>query len=459
MKQTRHPPEAEKHTIIQVVKSMLGELHALRNLSITTYASEEIYHRAIADIEREMSEYKQLLHKCHKGTTRAELFNELAFRRIIYRKNLMPNSICMPMFNVTFNADYIQRHKDAVKAHLIPFVAREVTALTRKDNIDIDAYMDALLDYFSKKTKRQEIVNFLTRKGIDNPHQLLNNIFHFATTGQTLKVYDQNSEYRARQSNFADNFFPEDDDVLFLNSINSDDVEVIGESEAAATRRNQHRSNTNNHFRIGPMSANNSLLFSNQQAGPSSGNSSNNPASNDHIDRLRQLLNDHNHMDMVFDLGGNFNIFRDLSSDLQPQPPRDQQQQQPQTANGLPYSYFYRPPFPRAFDQNASSSSSRQTPATHFIPPPPPPFQPRIHDGDNASTSRDHPKRSNGWENVSEEVLDNSDDNVQVVAEYGKRRRRENNNHNFDNHEHVNMNEDDDDEDDLQLIEEVSDDS
>jgi len=148
MKQTRHPPEAEKHTIIQVVKSMLGELHALRNLSITTYAryfvnkmlldtyifthiSEEIYHRAIADIEREMSEYKQLLHKCHKGTTRyaillliytrfgickhflsrAELFNELAFRRIIYRKNLMPNSICMPMFNVTFNADYIQRHK------------------------------------------------------------------------------------------------------------------------------------------------------------------------------------------------------------------------------------------------------------------------------------------------------------------------------------------------------------
>ena len=52
------------------------------------------------------------------------------------------------------------------------------------------------MDYFTTKLKRQQIVSFLSRRGIENPHQFLNNLLHFASSGQTLKVYDQNSEYR-----------------------------------------------------------------------------------------------------------------------------------------------------------------------------------------------------------------------------------------------------------------------
>ena len=38
MQKSIRPPDIEKHAIVQVVKSMLGELHSLRSLSITTYA-------------------------------------------------------------------------------------------------------------------------------------------------------------------------------------------------------------------------------------------------------------------------------------------------------------------------------------------------------------------------------------------------------------------------------------
>jgi hypothetical protein len=52
------------------------------------------------------------------------------------------------------------------------------------------------MNYFTNKIKRQDIVSFLAQRGIENPHQFLNNLLHFASSGQTLRVYDQNSEYR-----------------------------------------------------------------------------------------------------------------------------------------------------------------------------------------------------------------------------------------------------------------------
>lgn len=44
-------------------------------------------------------------------------------------------------------------------------------------------------------TNRLITVDFLKKAGIRHPHQYLNNITHFASTSQTLAVYDQNSEY------------------------------------------------------------------------------------------------------------------------------------------------------------------------------------------------------------------------------------------------------------------------
>lgn len=236
---TSYPPDVEKHAVVQIVKSMMGELHSLRSLSITTYASELIYKKAIQEIEHELADYKRLLLKFNKHAIRADLFSEPAFRRIVYRKNLTPHSICTPMFNITFNNEYIKNHRNGVKAHLLPYIIREITALIRRDTLDIDTYVDKLLDYFSVKIKRQEIVTFLNAHGIDNPHHFLNNLFHFASAGQNLRVYDQNSEYSPRRSNYVENYFPEDDDVLILNSRNSD-VEIIGE-RATTSRNYQYR--------------------------------------------------------------------------------------------------------------------------------------------------------------------------------------------------------------------------
>ncbi|KAF7638827.1 RING-type domain-containing protein [Meloidogyne graminicola] len=242
MEKSSRPPEHERQSVIHLVKHMLGELHALRSLSITTYASDTIFKKAIDELNKELEEYKELLINFNTNQyTRAELFKSPAFRRVVYKENLSPSSICQPLFNIALNADYIKKNRDIVKTHIMPFVIREISALTRKsplcqlqskkpDVIEINVYMKNLMDYFTKKIKRQQIVTFLSQRGIENPHQFLNNLLHFASSGQTLRVYDQNSEYRVRRSNYVGDFFPEDDDVLILNT--NVDVEVLGESNS-----------------------------------------------------------------------------------------------------------------------------------------------------------------------------------------------------------------------------------
>ncbi|KAL7070076.1 hypothetical protein ACQ4LE_010852 [Meloidogyne hapla] len=236
MEKSARPPEHERQAVIHLVKHMLGELFTLRNMSITTYASDSIFKTAIDSINKELQEYKELLIDFNRGATRCELFKSPAFRRVVYKENLSPSSICQPLFNIALNADYIKKNRDIVMNHIMPFVIREICALTRKEAIDIHVYMENLMDYFTTKLKRQQIVTFLSRRGIENPHQFLNNLLHFASSGQTLRVYDQNSEYRVRRSNYVGDFFPEDDDVLVLNS--NIDVEVLGQSNSQRSQSN-----------------------------------------------------------------------------------------------------------------------------------------------------------------------------------------------------------------------------
>nr|CAD2173661.1 unnamed protein product [Meloidogyne enterolobii] len=240
MEKSARQPEHERQAVIHLVKHMLGELYTLRNMSITTYASDTIFKNAIDAINKELDEYKKLLIAFNDGATRSELFKSPAFRRVVYKENLSPSSICQPLFNIALNADYIKNNKDIVMNHIMPFVIREICALTRKDAIDIHVYMENIMDYFTTKLKRQQIVSFLSRRGIENPHQFLNNLLHFASSGQTLKVYDQNSEYRVRRSNYVGDFFPEDDDVLVLNS--NVDVEVLGQSNSNRRSQSNHQS-------------------------------------------------------------------------------------------------------------------------------------------------------------------------------------------------------------------------
>uniref|UniRef100_A0A183CEG7 Large ribosomal subunit protein uL18m n=1 Tax=Globodera pallida TaxID=36090 RepID=A0A183CEG7_GLOPA len=182
---TSYPPDVEQHQVQLVVKHLLHEIGALRTISMRgALASQSIYREAICGVQRELDDYRMLLSKFENGATRAQLFKEHSFRRVVYLNNLTPRSICPSMFNVVFNAEYVSGNR-IVWSQIVHFVIREVAALTKKVCVDIDVYMDALLDYFSR------------RSGI-----LLGN----------------------------------DDDVLVLN--NGDDVEVVGERRRRLARPN-----------------------------------------------------------------------------------------------------------------------------------------------------------------------------------------------------------------------------
>ncbi|KAL3104160.1 hypothetical protein niasHS_002187 [Heterodera schachtii] len=236
---TSYPADVEQHQVELVVKHLIVEIGALRTISMRgALASQSIYRTAICGVENELKEYKMLLNKFNNGATRAQLFNEHAFRRVVYLNNLTPRAICPSIFNVVFNAEYVAGNRKIVRAQIMHFVIREVMALTRNTCVDIDIYLDTLLDYLSSKINRTEIVIFLKQRGIQNPHHFLNNLTHFASTGQTLEVYDQNSEYSSRRSGIL---MGDDDDVLVLNDGGAGgDVEVVGERRRRLARPSVH---------------------------------------------------------------------------------------------------------------------------------------------------------------------------------------------------------------------------
>jgi len=203
-------------------------MYAINSLSFSSYTRELFYQKATREIDRDLNEYKQLLQK-FETAPRSELFNESSFRRVIYYRNLMPRSICAARFSLAFTAEFVKNNIPMVRNQLFPYLVREVSSITRKDCILIDDYMNALLNYFAKKTSRLDIVTFLSKRGIKNPHQFLNNLFHFVSTGQCLEVYDQNSEYIPRAVSYFREEQPDDEDVMIVNANMNNDVQVVGE--------------------------------------------------------------------------------------------------------------------------------------------------------------------------------------------------------------------------------------
>lgn len=55
--------------------------------------------------------------------------------------------------------------------------------------------MNGIFDYLKGTTSRITTITYFKKNGIRHPHQFLNNVSHFASTAQSLAVYDQNSEY------------------------------------------------------------------------------------------------------------------------------------------------------------------------------------------------------------------------------------------------------------------------
>ena len=89
-----------------------------------------------------------------------------------------------------------------------------------------------IIDYLAGRTNRLDMVTYLHKRGIRHPHQFLNNLIHFGGTGQSLAVYDQNSEFVPRNVHHIPPYRADSDEVMVLNS-NANDVQVVGISNTA----------------------------------------------------------------------------------------------------------------------------------------------------------------------------------------------------------------------------------
>lgn len=227
---TSYPAELEKKAVVAVIAHLFNEMNNLNKHSYSSVMPES-YQKLTQSFEQEINDYNQLYSK-FSTRSRCDIFNEPAFRRVIYLRNLMPRSICPPTTSIAFSPDYVRNNQKLVRKHLAPYLIREITAITRKNSISLDEYLDIIIKYFMNKANRFDVVTFLNKRGIKNPHQFLNNLTHYLTAGQSLKVYDQNSEYvpRSANSNYLPVYQPDDDDVMVIHHTNlSNDVQVLGE--------------------------------------------------------------------------------------------------------------------------------------------------------------------------------------------------------------------------------------
>ncbi|KAI1724473.1 ring finger domain-containing protein [Ditylenchus destructor] len=230
MNSTSYPPDVERHAVTQVITQISREIQNFKTLSHNAYGSEAIYQKSIRCLEEELKEYEDLLNM-FPIAPRRQIFNDPAFRRVIYLKNLTPRSIVPPRSSFVFDLEYVKNHLEAARIQLLPYIVREMASLTRKQCLDVDVLLQKIFDYLLNRVNRMSIVSYLNERGIRHPHQLLNNLMHFANTGQSLVVYDQNSEYLPRSSTnyLSSPSINANDDVTILNSGNSD-IQVVGES-------------------------------------------------------------------------------------------------------------------------------------------------------------------------------------------------------------------------------------
>ncbi|KAI1716289.1 ring finger domain-containing protein [Ditylenchus destructor] len=234
MNSTSYPPDVERHAVTQVITQISREIQNFKTLSHNAYGSEAIYQNSIRCLQEELKEYEDLLNM-FPIAPRRQIFNDPAFRRVIYLKNLTPRSIVPPRSSFVFDLEYVKNHLEGARIQLLPYVIREMSSLTRKQCIDVNVLLQKIFDYLLNRINRMSIVSYLNERGIRHPHQLLNNLMHFANTGQSLAVYDQNSEYLPRSSaNYLSSpSINANDDVTILNSGNSD-IQVVGESSSSS---------------------------------------------------------------------------------------------------------------------------------------------------------------------------------------------------------------------------------
>uniref|UniRef100_A0A915CPS9 Uncharacterized protein n=1 Tax=Ditylenchus dipsaci TaxID=166011 RepID=A0A915CPS9_9BILA len=202
-----YPADVERHAVMEVINQITKEQRIFRSMARSAAGRESIYTTAVAELGTDLLRYEHVLNM-FPIAPRREIFSEPAFR-------------------------VSQKYWDCAG----------------------ESVTDRIFDYFLGKKSRLQIVTFLGEQGIRHPHQFLNNLMHFASTGQALVVYDQNSEYVPRSSTPLLTNIGGNDDVFVVNSIINNDVQVVGGSATSGNGMRPNSQRAEMHTREGVSQA------------------------------------------------------------------------------------------------------------------------------------------------------------------------------------------------------------
>jgi hypothetical protein len=128
---------------------------------------------------------------------RIDFIRHPLFRFVIYFMDADRHALITTHTDVNLDEQYVRANREYLRSELIPFVAREINAVTGMEAINIQNLMDLLLDAFENPNqKRDQLFNYLKSIGVDHPRTLYKNIQEFASANQSLLLYDSNSCYK-----------------------------------------------------------------------------------------------------------------------------------------------------------------------------------------------------------------------------------------------------------------------
>lgn len=99
--------------------------------------------------------------------------------------------------DVVIDENYVKENRARLRSDLLPFVVREVHAITGLEAINIQKLMDLMLDTMENPNQRRDILfDYLRTLGVDHPRTFYKHVQDFVASDQSLLLYDTNSRYK-----------------------------------------------------------------------------------------------------------------------------------------------------------------------------------------------------------------------------------------------------------------------
>ncbi|KAI6205381.1 RING-type domain-containing protein [Aphelenchoides besseyi] len=222
-----------------LIDRMLSQLH----LILKDRENWRVYGSTI-ELIKQLEKFKDEMN--HRD--RKYVFNHALFRFVIYFTDADRSSLIMSTGGVVLNAEYVRLNRKTLTEQWMPFLAREIRAITGLQTIDIMTLMKYTLDALQDGQQAKMILyNHLTNLGVEHPRTFLKQVQSFGSANQSVELYDASSRYEPRRT-LSSAFTDDDNDVHVVFAAGDRDVEFMGSTRGSFPATSVHLPTTSLHY-------------------------------------------------------------------------------------------------------------------------------------------------------------------------------------------------------------------